>query len=114
MVLVSDHGPTPVEEPGEQAFDLPTAAVPAEFSAILSRRFGSIAAVWADQPDASFGQGLAELVTVVSPAGDHPLGLDGTASHSAFGQGHFIGSCAEGPYGERKTMCAVRTMTLVP
>jgi len=104
MVLIAHYCSTPIEQPGEQAFDLPSATVPAKGPAILGGRLGPIAAMRADQTDAALSQGLAELVAVVGPVCDDPLGLDGTASHSALGQGHFIGSCAEGPYGERKTM----------
>src|SRR5690606_9638614 len=44
------------------------------------------------------------FVTVVGSVGDHALWLYGAAADGAIGQDHLIGACAEGPYGDRKTM----------
>ena len=104
MELVTHHRPAPVEQPGEQTFDLPSAAIPAQCSAVLGGCLGAVAAMGADEPDTPLGQGPSQLVAVVGAVRDHALGLYSTAADGAVGKGHLIGSCAEGPYGDRKTM----------
>lgn len=104
MILVPDHRSAPVEEPREKALNLPPATVSAQGPAILGSLLGPVATMGTDELDTTLGQRGAEFVAVVGAVCDHPLGLDRAAAHSALGQRHLIGSCAEGPYGERKTM----------
>lgn len=104
MVLVADHCSAPVEEPGKEAFDLPSTAVSAQGPAILSGLSGPVAAMGTDELDPPFGKRGAELVAVVGAIGGHTFGLERAAADRTLSKGHFIGSGAEGPYGDRKTM----------
>src|SRR5690606_28326186 len=78
--------------------------IPAQRSTVLGGCLGAVAPMWTDEPDTSLGQGPSQLVAVIGAVSDHALGLYGTAADGAVGEGHLIGPCAEGPYGDRKTM----------
>src|SRR3972149_10038962 len=64
-----------VMQPGEEPFDLPAAAIAAEFSAILGSIL-AVAAIRSDHADAVLAPQLSvERIAVVSRIANHPFGL---------------------------------------
>jgi len=74
VVLVANHQPAEVLEPGDGAFNLPAAAVTPQLAAILRGRSSAPAAVRADQVPALGQQVAPQFVTVIGPVGDQRRG----------------------------------------
>ena len=70
-VVAHDQAPE-VTEPGVGAFDNPASAVAPQRSAVLGRRFLSVAAMWHDKFDTSLPQPFAQGIAVIGFVGDHP------------------------------------------
>src|ERR1700683_1061539 len=70
-VVAHDQAPE-VTEPGVGAFDNPSPPVAPQRSAILRRRFLSVAAMWHDQFDAQLPQACPQRIAVIVLAADSP------------------------------------------
>src|SRR5690242_15386090 len=65
IALIADHEPPEIAQPGEEPFDLPAAAIPAERAAVL--RFGAHAstAMWRDHLHPELGQCPIKAVGII-------------------------------------------------
>ena len=102
--LVAGDESAEVEEPREEALDLPASAIAAKLAPVL-RRHLPIGFVRCDELEAALlHQTFVELVTVISPVADKALGLlvDEHLVESLLDQGHFVRASAFNPKGERK------------
>ena len=70
-VVAHDQAPE-VAEPGVGAFDNPAPPVAPQRSAVLRRRFLSVAAMWHDQFNTPLPQSFAQRIAVIGFVGDHP------------------------------------------
>lgn len=103
--LVAGNESAEVEEPREQALDLPASAIAAKLATVLRRHLPSRSMGRDELEAALLHQTFVELVTVISPVADEALGLlvDEHLVESLLDQGHFVGASAFNPKGERKT-----------
>ena len=104
--LPASNEATEIMQPGEQAFDLPTAAVTPQFPAILGF-VSAVVAIRCDHPDAVLAPQLpVQLVAVIGRITDHALGLG--AGEAAFDgrldEFRFMRRSAGDAAGDRKTM----------
>ena len=96
-----------VVEPGEEALDLPAAAVAAEFPAVLGVLPAAIVLVRSDEPDAMFlPEALVEWIAVVGAVADYScwFGACETLLDGRFDEFGFMRRSAGDAAGDRKTM----------
>jgi hypothetical protein len=68
--LVLDHQTAEVAEPGEEALDLPTAAIASEGTAILGLRVNSSAPMRRNHLDAQVGQRCIQRIRIIGAVSD--------------------------------------------
>src|SRR5579875_170585 len=73
-VVTHDQAPV-VAEPADGSFHDPATPVAPESAPVLGRRALAVPVMWRDQFDATLRQPFAQRIAVVTPIGDHPLGL---------------------------------------
>ena len=89
--LEAGDGPPVAVEPGEGAFDLPAALVPAQLAAVVGRFLGAVLAVRGNEVDAPLGERFAEFVGVVGAVGDQ---------RDFVGDGDRLGDARQGRFEE--------------
>ena len=107
VIFPAAHQSTKVVKPGEEAFDFPTAAIPAQFATILGIFPMTIVLMGRDQSDAIFlPEALVQRVTVISTVTNHSfwLGLCEALLDGDFDQFRFMRRSAGDAAGDRKTM----------
>src|SRR5215469_5719394 len=107
VIFPAAHQSTEVVKPGEEAFDLPTAAITAKFATVLGVFPEAIVPVGCDEPDAVFlPQALVERIAVIRAVADHSfwLGLGEALFDGRFDQFRFMRRSAGDAAGDRKTM----------
>ena len=104
MPFVARHESTEVLQPGEEAFNLPAAAVAAELSAVLGD-VPAVRAMWRDELDPALGQLGIQGVAVVSAVADDARWQlpEEPALQGVFDERYFAGICTCDSNGERKT-----------
>ena len=109
MILPADDQTAKIMQPGKQAFDLPTAAVTAQFASVLGTRLAAVVFMGCNQLDPLLLQSLIQGIAVVSPIADQSLrGLRREALGDGGGdETSLMRRSACNPHGDRKTM-AVR------
>jgi hypothetical protein len=70
VVFMANHQASEAADPGDGAFDLPTAAITAQLATVLRVRPHSTSAMWADQVPAFGQQVRSQLVAVINSVGD--------------------------------------------
>lgn len=96
-----------VEEPGEQALDLPAPPVAAQRSAVLGVRALAVRAMRRDQLDPSFlAKALVERIAVVSSVSNKTIGCEAEKAgvDRRFEELRLMRRSTRNPGGDRKTM----------
>ena len=116
VILPTDHQTAKVMQPGKQTFDLPTAAIAAQFAAVLGARLAAIMLMRSNQLDALLLQFVIQRIAVVSPVADQPLRRRRreTLLESGFDEPSFMWRSACNPHGDRKTMAVRNCQDLGP
>jgi hypothetical protein len=106
MVLKASQTAAVVLQTGQQAFDLPAAAIAAQGPPSLGRRPLPIALVGGDEFNAPEGQALIQRAPVICPLPNQALGPFGekTLEESGVDQGDFLRWSSRCVDGDRKTL----------
>jgi hypothetical protein len=86
--LPTRHEATEISEPGERAFDFPSALVGSQLAPVLQRRLYPVLSLGANQLDTTPGQALAQRIRVAGFIVDRPFGVLPWAPRTATGHGH--------------------------
>ena len=105
MVFVSHNHTSEVLQPPHQTFNLPSAFVSSERSAILGLGLLSVASMRTDHLDALYFERLIKRITVVGAVPDEPARnlLSKACLESVFNKGDFMRRSTFNVYGEWKT-----------
>src|ERR1700730_2660866 len=107
VILPTGDQSAEIVEPSEEALDFPTAAVAAQFAAVLGALAATIVFVWRDQPDVMIlPEALVQRITVVGTVADHSFwfGSRETLRDGGFDELRFMRRSAGDAAGDRKTM----------
>ncbi len=107
MILPTAHQSAEVVKPGKEAFDFPTAAITAQFAAVLGASPEAVVLVGCDDPDAVFlPQALVERIAVIRAVANHSfwLGFGEALLDGSFDQFGFMRRSAGDAAGDSKTM----------
>jgi len=106
MILVAVKQTSKILKPSEQTFDLPSAPIAAELSAILSSCLSSVSAMRSNQLNASFNQKLlVKAIAVISLVTNKTIRgiFSKTSINGCFHQFYLMGRSAFNVCGDRKT-----------
>jgi hypothetical protein len=105
-VIPARHHALILVQPGEQALDLPPAAIAPQGAAILGRRALTVAAMRRNQLDALGRECVIERITVVGTIPDKSLGSSHGVgcSEGSLDKGDFMWASSSRVHGEWKTM----------
>ena len=109
--------PPVVEQPGEQALDLPAPDIAAQRSAILGRPPPAVRAMGGDQLDSSLlAEPRIERIAVVSSVANKAIGcvLEKAIVDRLFDERDFVRRSTGNPCGDRKTMAVCDCHDLGP
>jgi hypothetical protein len=107
VIFPATHQSTEVVKPGEEAFDLPTPAISAQFATILGIFPTTIVFMGRDESDAVLlPEALVERVAIIRAVTNHSfwLGLGEALLDGGFDQLRFMRRSAGDAAGDRKTM----------
>ena len=114
--LVACDQAAEVEEPREEALDLPSPPVAPKCATVLGVLPATVAAVRCNQLDAPLPQSLIEWITVVGPIREELLGqlVEEALVKRRLDQLHFMRRSTVDPNGERKTKAVCHCHDLGP